>query len=81
MKDTPESVNLLDVCYGKGPVDGIGGSTKRFVLNQVRSGKVQVMNAASFTQAAASMPKLNVSYMTAEEISERASGIGLQQII
>ena len=72
--------NYFATSHGKGPVDGIGGSTKRFVWNLVRSGKAQVMSSTGFTKAASSMPKVTVTHMPAEEMTERAGTIGLQNI-
>ena len=72
--------NYFATSHGKGPVDGIGGSTKRYVWTAVRSGRAQVMNAMSFAQAAASMPNVKVVYMSDESTSARAAAIGQQAI-
>ncbi|KAJ8033178.1 39S ribosomal protein L13, mitochondrial [Holothuria leucospilota] len=44
--------NFFATSHGKGPVDGIGGSAKRFVMQKVLNGQHIVTNAASFADAA-----------------------------
>ena len=40
-----ESWNAFVTSHGKGAVDGVGGSLKRFVWNRVKSREVVVLNA------------------------------------
>ena len=66
--------------HGKGPVDGTGGATKRYVWNQVRTGRKQVMDAASFAEAASTMQKVCVDYMSVDEIQRRSTDIRQQAV-
>ena len=56
--------NYFATSHGKGPVDGIGGSVKRFVWDKVRSRKHHVNSASTFVLAAQNMPNVEVLEMT-----------------
>ena len=73
--------NYFARSHGKGPADGIGGSTKRYVWTSVRSGKSQVMNSISFAAAASTMNNVNVEHVPIEEVARRAKEIGLASIL
>ena len=53
-------------------MDGIGGSSKRYVWNAVKTRKFQVNNVASFTAASKTMPNV--------EVMERGAVIWSQEI-
>ena len=72
--------NYFATSHGKGPVDGIGGSTKRFVWQNVSSRKNMVKDAASFVAAASKMPKVQVEEMNCSSINERNSSLGLDNV-
>ena len=59
--------------HRKGPVNGIGGSAKRFVWNMVCFGKAQVIDSSSFSNAAIGMKNVNVEDASAQELKSRAS--------
>jgi len=56
--------------HGKGVVDGIGGSVKRFVWSKVKSRKNIVTNAHNFAKAAGDS-KFSIHHMMEEEIAFR----------
>ncbi len=72
--------NYFATSHGKGPVDGIGGSTKRFVWQNVSSRKKMVKDAGSFVDAASNMPKVQVEEMTSASINERNSSLDLDNV-
>ena len=45
--------NFFATSHGKGPVDGIGGSTTRLVSSEVMSGKAEVTTSTEFAEVAA----------------------------
>ena len=47
------SWNFFATSHGKGPVDGIGGITKRLVCYEVMSGKAEVTTSIEFSEVAA----------------------------
>ena len=66
--------------HGKGPVDGIEGSAKRFVWNMVRSGNAQVTNSESFVKAATGMKNVYVEHMTEQETRDRAAKLNQETV-
>ena len=59
------SWNFFATSHCKGPVDGIGGSVKRFVLGKVKTRHHMVNNAQSFSLAAEEMQHVNAVHMGA----------------
>ena len=72
--------NYFATSHGKGPVDGIGGATKRFVWNNVRLRKHIVKDAATFVAAATQMPKVQVEEMTSADIKTRNDHLHLDDV-
>ncbi|KAG1668796.1 Dipeptidyl peptidase 8 [Nymphon striatum] len=71
--------NFFATSHGKGPVDGIGGSVKRFVWNGVRSRKFVVSNAEGF-KLAARTSQVKVVAVTPNELNERYQKLNLDKI-
>ncbi|XP_071943945.1 uncharacterized protein [Antedon mediterranea] len=67
--------NYFATSHGKGPVDGIGGSVKRFVWGQVRTRKTIVSDAKSFVSAAAGMKNVSVKHFSQQEIDKRNTSL------
>lgn len=61
--------NYFTISHGKGSVVGIGGSTKRFIWNAMRTRKQILKDATTFVTAAAQMTKVNE--MTDADIASR----------
>ena len=72
--------NYFVTSHGKGPVDDIGGATKRFVWNNVRLRKHIVKDAATFVAAATQMPKVQVEGMTSADIKTRNDHLHLDDV-
>jgi len=63
--------NFFCTSHGKGPVDGIGGSVKRYVRNKVSARQCLVKDATTFVAAAAGMSKVVVKEMTSSKLADR----------
>ena len=61
-------------------MDGIGGSAKRYVWNAVKTRKVQVNNAASFTAASKTMPNVEVMELAPHDIERINKQLKLDEI-
>lgn len=72
--------NYFATSHGKGPVDGIGGSVKRYVWGKVKNRKNHVNNASTFVAAAQDMLNVEVFEMTTDSIEEKNTSLGLVQI-
>lgn len=66
----------------QGPIDGIGGATKRFVWNRVISREIPegVYTAAQFVAAASGMEKVNVELLTEEYIKDVYEDLDLEEL-
>lgn len=72
--------NFFATSHGKGPVDGIGGTLKRVVFEQVKRRVCQVTDAASFVEAAKrSGTSINVLHLTESHITERNDTLNLKR--
>ena len=71
--------NYFATSHGKGPVDGIGGTIKRFVWSAVKARKIMVQNASSFVEAA-KQSKVKVTEINTSEIVKRNSSLNLDQV-
>lgn len=72
--DVKLSWNFFATSHGKGVVDGIGGTVKRSVWRQVRSGNVMVSSAKAFADIAAERnKKLFILFIDHEEIKKNES--------
>ncbi|XP_077976176.1 uncharacterized protein LOC144432038 [Styela clava] len=74
------SWNFFATSHGKGPVDGIGGSVKRYVWNQVRCRKHHVIDAKSFTEATMAIQNIKCMEITREQIKEISYKLDLEKI-
>jgi len=73
--------NYFATSHGKGPVDGIGGSLKRQVFDQVIKRKCLVINAADFVQASKlAGTNIFVQEITEKHIIERNSSLDMKQV-
>ncbi|GBN98594.1 hypothetical protein AVEN_169698-1 [Araneus ventricosus] len=73
--------NYFATFHGKGPVDGIGGSLKRQVFNQVKKRKCLVVNAADFLQAAkVAGANIHIQEISEANINERNLALNMQQV-
>ncbi|XP_033122920.1 uncharacterized protein LOC117121731 [Anneissia japonica] len=70
--------NFFCTSHGKGPVDGIGGSVKRFVWNQVLTRQYLVTNAETFVAAASTMENVTVREIKSDEIEKRNGALNLE---
>ena len=73
--------NFFCTSHGKGPVDGIGGSVKRYVWKNVRSRKTILTDAASFVAATSGMQNVTVTELSPTEIQERNKALHLKLTI
>lgn len=72
--------NFYAAMHGKAVVDGIGGTTKRFVKDRMMSQDVLVNSAKDFASTAATMTTKVVA-ATVPDINARNEKIGLNKII
>lgn len=72
--------NFFPTSHSKGPVDGIGGSAKSFVMQKVLNGQHIVTNTASFTDAASTMENVCVTEVSTTEITRRNGRLNLEDI-
>lgn len=72
--------NFFSTSHGKGPVDGIGGSAKRFVMQKVRNRQNAVTNASSFVAAASTMENVCVTEVSSMEITRRNEKLNLKDV-
>ncbi|XP_072180506.1 uncharacterized protein [Diadema setosum] len=72
--------NFFATSHGKGPVDGIGGSAKRFVWDKVRTRKHTVTDAKTFAEAASTMKNVSVCEITSSEITKRNGKLNLNVV-
>lgn len=73
--------NYFATSHGKGPVDGIGGATKRQVRCSVLQRKNVVFNANQFVNVAKEVSSVNVFEMTCEDIERRNADIDLARLV
>lgn len=72
--------NFFAISHGKGPLDGIGGTLKRVVFDQVKRRRCQVTDAATFVEAAKqSGTTVNVFHLTESDISKRNDSLSLKR--
>ena len=74
------SWNFFATSHGKGPVDGIGGSVKRYVWGKVKSRVHMVCDSKSFTKASEGMQHVTTVNITKEEIEEKNSSLKVKDI-
>ncbi|XP_030827949.1 uncharacterized protein LOC115928135 [Strongylocentrotus purpuratus] len=72
--------NFFSTSHGKGPVDGIGGSAKRFVMQRVLSRQDIVADASSFVLAASFMENVCVTEVKSTEIAKRNEKLKLKDV-
>jgi len=66
--------NFFATSHGKGPVDGLGGSVKRSVWRQVKSGMSHVENAKDYaTVAKERNPHIHIEYISQVKINDMKS--------
>ena len=66
--------NFFATSHGKGPVDGLGGSVKRSVWRQVKSGMAHVANAKEYAIVAKERNEhIYIEYISHAEINEMKS--------
>lgn len=63
--------NYFATSHGKGPVDGIGGSVKRQVRNEVIKKDETVLNAFQFVKVCQKVSKVKLIHMTDDDINEK----------
>ena len=74
------SWNYFATSDGKGPVDGIGGSVKRYVWGKVKSRMHMVYDSKSFSKASEGMQHVTSVNITKEEIEEKNSNLKMKDI-
>lgn len=73
--------NYFATSHGKGPVDGIGGSLKRQVFDQVKKRKCLVVNAADFVKASqVAGTNIGTQEITEEYIKEKNSALDMLKV-
>ena len=67
------SWHYFECGHGKGPCDGVGGTTKRNADNAVKQGKAEIQDATDFFAWACSETnsQINYTYITNDEYSEK----------
>ena len=71
--------NFFGTAHGKGPIDGIGGETKRSVWRATLKGKVVVNNAHEFYSAAKQFTqKINVLYVSSQDVKMNTSHLDVR---
>ena len=74
------SWNFFATSHGKGPVDGIGGSVKRFVWRKVKSRQYSVSDAVSFSRAAEEMAHVVTMHISKNDIDEKNNDLNVNGI-
>lgn len=72
--------NYFATSHGKGPVDGIGGSVKRSVRQEVLKNKTLVFNAEQFYKAALSSSNVSVILMNDQDIQKYNQDMKVKRI-
>ena len=68
--------NFFATSHGKGPVDGLGGSVKRSVWRQVKSGMSHIGNAKDYASVAKERnPGIYIEYISRDEINDMKTSL------
>ena len=73
--------NFFASSYGKGPVNGIGGTIKRIATQNVIQRKLSIIDALSFYQAVRNESKVDVYFFSADKNREMLNNTELGDIV